>query len=73
MDDLELDPVGVIEEDGVVARRVAVLPRWALDLRACADEPVVALVDGRPRARLEGDVVEAYPVAVESAKALRLA
>jgi hypothetical protein len=71
VDDLELDPVRVVEEDRVVAGHVAVLARGRLDLGADRDEPVVALVDDRARARLEREVVEADPVAVDPAQALR--
>jgi hypothetical protein len=43
--DLELEPVRVVEEDGVVARDVRVLLRLALDLGADGEKPLVALVD----------------------------
>ena len=64
VEDLELDAVRVVEEDGVVAGCVGVLLRPALDLGAPVVEPVGALVDGLPRRRLEGEVVKPDAVAV---------
>ena len=59
VDDLELEPVGVVEEHGVVAGRVAVLLRLALELGADRAQPLGALVDVGARERLEAEVVEA--------------
>jgi len=61
---LELDPVGVVEEDGVVARRVVVLRRTALDPGAVLAEPARPLVDDLTRGNVEADVVDADGVAV---------
>jgi hypothetical protein len=64
VDDLELDAVGIVEEDCVVAGDVAVLLGAALDLRAAGAQPLGALVDDEARASLERQVVEADAVAV---------
>jgi hypothetical protein len=71
-DELELDPVGVVEEDGVVAREVGVLLRRGLDLGVAGEEPLVPLVDDRARRDLDREVMEADPVAVELPGRLRL-
>src|SRR5262245_60939111 len=65
VDDLELDPVRVVEEDRVVAGDVPVLLRAALDRDAASAQPVRPLVDVAPRRRLESDVVDTDAVAVE--------
>ena len=64
VDDLELEPVGVVEEDRVVPGMVLVLLGPALDLGAAGAQPVRALVDDFARRRLERDVVDADRVAV---------
>jgi hypothetical protein len=64
MHELELEPVGVVEEHRVVARLVPVGLGAALDLGVVGTEPFRPLVDGRPRRDLEGDVVETDAVAV---------
>src|SRR5262249_53433354 len=71
--DLQLYPVGVVEEHGVVARLVAVLLRPALDLGAPLPQPGRALVDRAARPRLERDVMHADGVAVVASLRLRLA
>src|SRR6266508_2059490 len=65
MDDLELEPVRVVEEHGVVAGQVRVLLGLALELNTLSAHPVRALVDLVARVSLEGDVVESDPVPVE--------
>src|SRR5829696_4904501 len=62
--DLELDAVGVVEEDGVVALAVPVILGPALDRHALAAQPLGALVDLLARIDLEADVMDADPVAV---------
>ncbi len=64
VDELELEPVGVVEEQGVVARRVVVLAWAAFDVRLLVFQPGGALVDQRTAAGREGDVVDAHRVAV---------
>src|SRR3954471_13396218 len=64
VDDFQLQPVGIVEEDRVVARAVRVLLRLTLELDVLRAEPVRALVDVRPGLGLEGDVMQADPVAV---------
>jgi hypothetical protein len=69
MQNLELDPVGVVEEDGVVARRVAVFAWLALNRRvAAAGEPAGALVHDLARGRRKRDVVDADRVALDRGK-----
>ena len=70
MHELELEPVGVVEEHRVVPRLVPVGPGAALDLGVVGAQPVGPLVDGRARDGLERDVVEADPVAVDLAAVL---
>ena len=65
MHDLELQAVRVVEEDREVARRVEVLLRPALDLRSLLPEPVRPLDDDRAGRGLEGEVVQADPIAVD--------
>src|SRR5215211_5348070 len=67
MDDLELEPVWVVEEHRVVPRRVGVLLRLGLDLGAVLAQPVGTFVDEPARVRLERDVVQADAVSVEAA------
>ena len=62
--ELELDGVRVVEEDRVVAGRVVVLARAALDRRALLAQPRRALVDRRARRGAEREVVQADRVAV---------
>src|SRR5215210_7785342 len=64
MHDLQLDAVGIVEEDRVITQLVRVLLGAALDLRALPAEPLRPLVDHAARRRLEREVVEADPVAV---------
>jgi hypothetical protein len=71
MDELELEPVGVVEEHRVVPGLVPVGPGAALDLGVVGAEPVRALVDGSARDDLERDVVEADAVAVDLAAVSR--
>ena len=63
--DLQLNPIRVVEEDGVVPRLVPVLLRPALDFGALAAEPLGPLVDRAAGKRLETEVVEPDLVAVE--------
>jgi hypothetical protein len=56
---LQLDSVGVVEEDGVVARRVLVLCRAALDPRSMSAEPLRSLIDDIPGGDVEAEVVYA--------------
>src|SRR5687767_4417416 len=72
MDDLELEPVRVVEEQRVVPRRVGVFLRFALDLRADLAQPLGPLVDGAARVGLESEVVEPEPVTVEAVGRVRL-
>ena len=65
MDDLQLDAVGVVEEERVVAGSVVVLARLAFDLGAAFREPACTLVDGGTVRREERDVVNTDGVAVE--------
>src|SRR5262249_14155350 len=68
VDDLELDPVRVVEEHGVVARNVGVFLRAALDLDARPlAQPIGPLVDGEAGRRLQAEVVQPDPVAVVAA------
>jgi hypothetical protein len=71
--DLQLDAVGVIEEERVVTRHVVVLPRRRLDRDALLPCPRVALVDDVACRSLESDVVDADAVAVVFAADPRLA
>src|SRR3954454_3626500 len=64
MDDLELQTVGIEEEDRVVARRVPVLLWLAFELGVVAAEPFRPLVDHGARLRAEGEVVQPDRVAV---------
>lgn len=57
MDDLELHPVRIMEEEGVVTRRVVVLSRPTLDLDAVLARPAGPVVDNRATAGREGDVM----------------
>ena len=66
MDELELDAVGVVDEDRVVAGRVVVLAWAALDLGADVAGPVGDLLDRLPARRREGEVVQSDRVAVGS-------
>jgi hypothetical protein len=63
--DLELDAVGVVEEERVVAGPVVVLARLAFYLGASLGEPACAFVDGRAVRSEERDVVNANGVTVE--------
>ncbi len=71
--DLELDAVGVVEEERVVAQHVVVLLRRRLDRNAPLPRPGVALVDDLARVGFERDVVDADAVAVVLAGDSRLA
>jgi hypothetical protein len=71
-DDLELDPVGVVEEGCVVAGHVVVLLRLALDLGTVAAQPFCTLVDDVSRGRPERDVVDADRIAIEGGTRLPL-
>lgn len=55
---LELEPVGVAEEDRVAVRLVVVLARRLDDLGSLAEQHDVHLVDVRAVAGVEGDVVK---------------
>src|SRR5436190_8898323 len=73
VDDLQLHPVGVVEEDRVVPRDVRVFLRFALELHRLPAHPVGALVDLGARVRLEREVVEPDGVPVVRLRlALRL-
>src|SRR5690349_22785440 len=65
MEDLELDPVGVVEKNRVVPRRVRVFLRLALEPRAVLAQPCGALVDGGAQVRLDREVVQPDAVAVD--------
>jgi hypothetical protein len=71
MHELELEPVGVVEEHRVVPGLVPVGPRAAFDLGVLGAEPVRPLVDGSARDDLERDVVQADAVAVDFAALFR--
>src|SRR6266581_4112894 len=74
VDDLELHPVRVGEEDRVVLRAVlGVLRRRIEDRDPLAHEEIVEAIDLVPAPHAERDVVEADPVAVERRVALRRA
>jgi hypothetical protein len=65
MDDLELDPIWVVEERGVVALRVVrKLLGSAFGFDSLAEHPLPTPIDGRSRRRLERDVVDTDGVAV---------
>ena len=74
-DDLELHPVGIVEEAGVVPRHVRPLLRLVLDLQPLRRRPGEPLVDGLPRGRLECEMVQPDRVAVVRSRrgGLRLA
>src|SRR5437867_3611118 len=72
VDDLELDAVRVVEEDGVVPELVAIFFGPALDRRALLAQPARALVDDGPRPRLEAEMVQPRLVAVDRALSLAL-
>ena len=59
--DLQLDPIRVVEEDRVVARRIGVFARLALDHGAPLAQPTEALVHDVARAGVEADVMNATP------------
>ena len=67
MDDLELQPVRVVEEDCVVAGHVRVFLRLALQVRLGGAQPLGPLVHRGARRHLEGEVVQADRVPVGSA------
>ena len=67
MHELQFEPVGVVEEHGVIPKLVTVRLRTALDLGVVRPQPLGPFVYGRPGADLEGDVVDADAVAVEGA------
>ncbi len=71
MDDLELDPVGVVEERRVVPGGVRPFLRLVLDLEALGEGPPVALVDELARGGLEREVVEPDRVPVVLSGRLR--
>src|SRR2546428_781674 len=73
VDDLELDPIGVVEEHRVIPRLVGVLLRAALDLGTDLVQPFGPLVDRGARVRLEANVVHADAIPVVGALGLRLA
>src|SRR5204863_9458627 len=58
VDDLQLHPVGVVEEHRVVPRDVRVFLRFALELHRLPARPIGTIVDLRARVRLEREVVE---------------
>src|SRR5205809_793349 len=64
VEDLELQPDGVVEEQRVVAGHVRVFLRLALYLSPRGAQPVGALVDGAARGHLEGEMMQADGVAV---------
>src|SRR5205809_601545 len=65
VDDLEFDPVGVVEERGVIALDIVwELLRRAFDLDALLENPLPAPIDGIARRCLERDVVNAYGIPV---------
>src|SRR5439155_17662343 len=65
MHELELHPVGIREEDGVVAGRVGVLPRRIEDRHAGGLELPRQGIDLRAAGRGKGDLAEADPVLVK--------
>src|SRR2546422_5654236 len=66
VDDLELHPVGIGEEDRVVLRAVlGVFRRWIEDRDPVAHEEVVDAIHLVPAPDAEREVVEPDPVAVE--------
>src|SRR5581483_3131451 len=74
VEDLELHPVGVVEEDCVVAGDVGVLLRLALEQRAVGPQPVGTFVHDRARRRLDREMVQADAIPVDVAiAALRFA
>ncbi len=64
VENLELQTVRVVEEDGVVAGRVVVLTRTTLDLRPLLAQPGRTLVDTGSATGREGDVVDPDRIAV---------
>jgi hypothetical protein len=71
-DDLELDPVGIVEEAGVVARHVMPLLRLVLDLESLRPRPREPLVYDLARLGLEREVMESDRVTVVGARRRRL-
>src|SRR5438270_4692021 len=69
---LELDPVGVVEEAGVVAGAVVVLLQVVLDLQALLADPAQALIDDLARRRIKREVMNPDAVAIVAAGRLRL-
>ena len=67
MHELQFEPVGVVEEHGVVPKLVPVRLRTTLDLGVVRPQPLGPFVYGRAGADLEGDVVDADAVAVVGA------
>src|SRR5262249_51803855 len=66
VDELELQAVGIGEEDGVVARRVVVLAGWIQDADAARLERAGEGVNLGAASRPEGDLAEPDPVLAES-------
>src|SRR6266545_1078770 len=64
VDDLELQTVRIVKEDGVVPGEVRVLLRLALQLYLLASDPLGPFVHLGPRVRLEREVMQPDPVAV---------
>src|SRR5215831_5056485 len=63
--DLDLDPVGVIEERRVIALNVVwELLRRTLSLHTLSEDPLPAAINDVARRRLEGDMVDSNRVSV---------
>src|SRR5579863_10356353 len=72
--ELELEPIRVVEEHRVITRQVAVVLRLTLDRPASSAHPLRALIHGGPRRDLDGEMVQAYRIPVDRpGLALRLA
>src|SRR5262249_575736 len=73
VDDLQLDPVRVVEENRVVPSGVRVLLRLALELDPLGAGPIRDLVDLGPGVRLERNVVQPDRISIVRLVALRFA
>jgi hypothetical protein len=69
--DFDLDAVRVIEEHGVIARRVGVLLRDALDPYTALTRPLGGAIDRSSRATVDRDVMNADRVAIMRLRVLR--
>ena len=72
MDELELDPIGVGEEDGVIAVTIGGTVGWGVEHRGTDfDEQPMQIVDVAAAVSVPGDVVQAGGVAIMHAQEAR--